>query len=145
MKLSLGLLAAGLLLSASASAQKLKAAQVPTAVVAGFNQHFAQAKEVKWEKEDGNYEAEFEQGKAEQSALLNASGELLETETELPVAQLPAPVRAALASRYAGCKITEAAKIVAAGTGAVTYEAEIVKSGKKQDVLFDAEGQEVKK
>ena len=145
MKRTIVLLGAALLLACSASAQKLKSAQVPAAVVAGFNQHFTQAKEVKWEKEGEQYEAEFEQGKTEWSALLSAGGQLLETETELPVGQLPVPVRATLASRYKGCKITEAAKIVAAGTGVITYEAEIVKNGKKQDVLFDAQGQEVKK
>ena len=145
MKLPFGLLAAALLLAGSASAQKLKAAQVPAAVVAGFNQKFPQAKEVKWEKEGGHYEAGFEQGKQEMSALLSADGTLVETETEIQVSQLPAGVQATLARQYKGVKIKEAAKIVAAGTGAVTYEAEIEQSGKEVDLLFDAEGREVKK
>ncbi|MFD2784747.1 PepSY-like domain-containing protein [Hymenobacter rubripertinctus] len=145
MKHLLGLLAAGLLLSASASAQKMKAAQVPAVVMASFNRQFPQAKEVKWEKEADQYEAGFEQGKQELSVLLDPSGKLVETETEIKVDQLPAAVRATLARQYKGVKIKEAAKIVAAGTGAVTYEAEIVQGGKNVDLLFDAEGREVKK
>ncbi|SET09689.1 PepSY-like domain-containing protein [Hymenobacter actinosclerus] len=145
MKLPFGLLAAALLLTGSASAQKLKAAQVPAAVVAGFNQKFPQAKEVKWEKEGSHYEAGFEQGKQEMSALLSAAGTLVETETEIQVSQLPAGVQATLARQYKGVKIKEAAKIVAAGTGTVTYEAEIEQGGKEVDLLFDAEGREVKK
>ncbi len=145
MKRVIVLLGAALLLAGSASAQKLKVAQVPAAVVAGFNRQFPQAREVKWEKEGEQYEAGFEQGKQELSALLDASGKLVETETEINVDQLPAAVRATLARQYKGIKIKEAAKIVAADTGAVTYEAEIAQSGKTVDVLFDAEGREVKK
>ncbi|OWP61560.1 hypothetical protein CDA63_18770 [Hymenobacter amundsenii] len=145
MKRTIVLLGAALLLAGSASAQKLKAAQVPAAVVAGFNRQFPQAREVKWEKEDEQYEAGFEQGKQELSVLLDASGQLVETETGIKVEQLPAAVRATLARQYKGIKIKEAAKIVAAGTGAVTYEAEIAQSGKTVDVLFDAERREVKK
>ncbi|SDX38682.1 PepSY-like domain-containing protein [Hymenobacter psychrophilus] len=141
---SFGLLAAALLLAGSASAQKLKTAQVPAAVVAGFTQKFLQAKDVKWEKENDHYEAGFKQGKAEMSALLLANGALVETETEISVAQLPAEIRATLARQYKGVTIKEAAKIVAAGTGAVTYEAEIAQGGKTRDVLFNADGQEVK-
>ncbi len=114
-------------------------------MVAGFNRQFPQAKEIKWEKEGSYYEAGFEQNKQELSALLSADGTLVETETEINVDQLPAAVRTTLARQYKGVKIKEAAKIVAAGTGAVTYEAEIVRNGKTVDVLFDAEGREVKK
>ncbi|RTQ53414.1 hypothetical protein EJV47_01355 [Hymenobacter gummosus] len=48
------------------------------------------AKQVKWEKEDANCEAELKQGEEELSVVLTAAGQLLETETEIQVAQLPA-------------------------------------------------------
>lgn len=145
MKQYLVLAAFALVLAAPAQAQKLKATQVPAAVVAAFKQKFTQVKEVKWEKEGNKYEAGFEQGKVEMSALLSASGELLETESEMAPSQLPAAVRAKLASAYKTYKVTEAAKIVTVSTGTTTYEAEVLKSGKKMDLLFDADGQEVKK
>ena len=138
-------LAAAALLAPAARAQKLAAAHVPAAVVATFKQNFPAVKSVKWEKEGADYEAGFEMGKSEMSAVISAAGVLKETETELPVAQLPAPVQKALASNYKAAKITEAAKIVTAATGATTYEAEVSQGGKHRDVLFNADGTEVKK
>ncbi|TGE22627.1 PepSY-like domain-containing protein [Hymenobacter metallicola] len=145
MKQYLILAAFALALAAPAHAQQLKATQVPATVVAAFKQKFAQVKEVKWEKEGDKYEAGFEQGKVEMSALLSASGELLETESEMAPTQLPAAVQAKLASTYKAYKVTEAAKIVTASTGATSYEAEVMKGGKKRDILFEANGQEITK
>lgn len=145
MKASLLTLAVALLLAGSAQGQKLAAAQVPTAAAATFIKTFPTVKTVKWEKEGADYEAGFNMGKSEMSAVITAAGVLKETETEMAVAQLPAAVQKALATAYKGSKITEAAKIVTAATGATTYEAEVSQAGKKHDVLFTADGTEVKK
>lgn len=126
-------------------AQNLKPAQVPAAVVATFMRVFPQAKAVRWEKEDNRYEAGFAQGGSQLSALISAAGELEETETSLAPSALPAPVRQALAKHYKGLKVSEAAKIVAAKTGAVSYEAEVRENGKSRDILFTADGHEVSK
>jgi hypothetical protein len=138
-------LAAAVLLAPAAHAQKLAAAKVPAAATAAFKQHFPAAKVVQWEKEGTDYEAGFRQAGAEMSALITSAGVLKETETELPVAQLPAPVQKALATKYKTARITEAAKIVSAATGATTYEAEISQGGKPRDILFAADGTEVNK
>ena len=138
-------LAAAALLAPAAHAQKVAPAQVPVAVAAEFKKAFPTVKTVKWEKEGADYEAGFEMGKAEMSAVITAAGALKETETELPVGQLPAPVQKALAANYKTSKITEAAKIVTAATGTTTYEAEVSQGGKHHDVLFNADGTEVKK
>ena len=145
MKTLLLTLATAALLAPAAHAQHVAAANVPAAATAAFKQHFPTVKTVKWEKEGVDYEAGFEMGKAEMSAVITVAGVLKETETELPVAQLPAPVQKALATHYKGSKITEAAKIVTAATGAITYEAEISQRGQHRDVLFSADGTEVKK
>ncbi|MDQ2792659.1 MAG: PepSY-like domain-containing protein [Bacteroidota bacterium] len=137
-------LAAAALLAPAAHAQKVAAANVPAAAVATFKKNFPTVKAVKWEKEGADYEAGFEMGKSEMSAVITAAGVLKETETEIPVAQLPAPVQKALATQYKGAKITEAAKIVTAATNATTYEAEISQGGKHRDVLFSADGTAVK-
>ncbi len=139
------LAASALLLAGPAFAQKLTPGQVPAAVAATFQEAFPKATAVKWEKENGNYEAGFRQAGAKMSALLSASGQLKETETSLTPSALPAPVRAALAARYKGLKVNEAARIVAADTGAVMYEAEVRQNGKTRDVLFTADGGEVVK
>ena len=145
MKTAFLTLAAAVLLTSAAQAQKVPAAQVPAAAVATFKKSFPTVKAVKWEKEGADYEAGFDMGKAEMSAVFTAAGVLKETETEMAVGQLPAPVKSALAANYKAYKITEAAKIVTAATGITTYEAEVSQGGKHHDVLFNADGTEVKK
>ena len=145
MKSSFLLLAAAMLLAGSAQAQKVVAAQVPPAATTTFKKTFPTVKAVKWEKEGADYEAGFDMGKAEMSAVITAAGVLKETETEMAVSQLPAPVQKALAANYKACKITEAAKIVTAATGITTYEAEVSQGTKHHDVLFNADGTEVAK
>ena len=145
MKTAFLTLATAVLLTSAAYAQKVPAAQVPASAVATFKKSFPTVKSVKWEKEGADYEAGFDMGKAEMSAVFTAAGVLKETETEMAVAQLPASVQAALATNYKAYKITEAAKIVTAATGVTTYEAEVSQGGKHRDVLFNADGSEVKK
>lgn len=104
----------------------------PQAVVTAFGQKFSNVKEVKWGQEkNGEWEAEFEQGGVDMSANFNAAGQWLETETEIKIADLPAPVQTALT----GKKVKEAAKIMRAD-GSTVYEAEV----KHKDLLFDATG-----
>ena len=143
MKASLFILLAALRLAGPASAQQLAAARVPAAAVAAFHHAFPAAKAAKWETEGTDYEAGFVLGTATMSAVITAAGELRETETGLAPAQLPAPVRQALGARYAAYRVTEAAKIVTAATGATTYEAEVSRGGQHRDVLFRADGTEV--
>ncbi|MFC6223428.1 PepSY-like domain-containing protein [Hymenobacter artigasi] len=145
MKTAFLTIAMAVLTAGAAQAQKMAAAQVPAAATAAFKKAFPTVKAVKWEKEGADYEAGFDMGKAEMSAVITAAGVLMETETEMPVAQLPAPVQKSLAMNYKTAKITEAAKIVTAATGTTTYEAEVTQNGKHRDVLFNADGTEVKK
>jgi hypothetical protein len=122
-----------------ASAQKLAATDVPQAVKASFAKLYPSASDVKWEKENGKFEAEFKLGKIEQSVLLNANGQLEETEVEIDVKSLPATAQEYVKKHYPNEPIKEAAKITDA-KGIVTYEAEL----KGKDIIFDAKGNFIK-
>lgn len=112
----------------SACAQKTP----PAAVVTAFQQKFPNAKHLDWGKEkNGDWEAEFEEGEVEMSANFSAAGQWLETETEIKVSELPAPVQSALT----GKNVKEAAKILRAD-GSTVYEAEV----KHEDFIYDANG-----
>ena len=124
----------------SANAQKMKEADVPSAVKDGFKKSFPGSKAEKWEKEGDKYEAEFDLNKVETSALLDASGTLLETETEISVKDLPKGVTEYLNKYEAGKKIKEAAKITD-NKGTVSYEAECGEA----DYVFDSVGNFLKK
>ena len=124
----------------SANAQKIKSEEVPAAVKSKQASLYPNAKVEKWEKEDGNYEAEFDNGKVETSTLFDASGNLLATETEIATSSLPAAVSEYVTKNLAGKKIKEASKIVDS-KNTVTYEAEV----DEVDYIFDANGAFLKK
>lgn len=109
---------------------------VTAAVKATVAKLYPGAKSVKWEKEDGNYEASLIHNGKELSLVIDAHGNLLETETTIAVSALPASVREYVAKHLAGKKIKDAAEIVNA-KGKKTYEAEV--GGK--DLIFDQNGQ----
>jgi hypothetical protein len=128
----------------TASAQKVKEAEVPKAVVTSFQTNFKGAKVEKWEKEkDGAYEAEFDWNKVETSATFSADGKLNETEQEIKVSALPKTVTDYVTKNYAGHKISEAAKITDAD-GKMMYEAEVKKGKEEMDLLFNADGTFIK-
>jgi hypothetical protein len=145
MKKQLLLAVAVVLTTGAAQAQKLAAAQVPAAATATFKKMFPTAKGAKWEKEGADYEVNFAIIRVQTSAVITAAGMLKETEEGILIAELPEGIHKAIAAKYKGYKIIEAAKIVTAATGVTTYEAEISQAGKHHDVLFNADGTEVKK
>ena len=112
---------------------------VPAVAKATIARLYPDAKSVKWEKEDGNYEAGLKHNGKQLSLVIDAKGNVLETETTIAVSALPAPVREYVTQHHAGKKIKEAAEIVDA-KGRKMYEAEV--GGK--DLLFDDKGQFIK-
>lgn len=112
----------------------------PAAVKASFEKLYPNATKVKWGKEDTNYEAEFEVNKVEMSCLFDATGKLLETESEIEISALPEKISDYVAKNYAGEKIKEASKIIDS-KNITTYEAEV----KEGDLVFDAGGNFIKK
>jgi len=133
------LLAVGFMISLAACAQKVKEADVPPAVKDAFRNSYKDVKEVKWEKEGVNFEAEFEVGETDQSVVYDASGKLIEMEVEIKVDQLPPAVKDYISKNYKDAKIKEATKITD-GNGTVTYEAEL----KEKDLIFDSTGKFIK-
>ena len=121
------------------NAQKVKEAEVPAEVKAAFTKNYPNVKAKGWEKEDGNYEVEFDSNKNEMTLVIDPKGNVVQTETEIKVSELSKTITDYCAKNYAGKKIKEASKIVDA-KGVVTYEAEI----EKMDVLFDANGRFIK-
>jgi len=141
--MTIGLLA---FFGAQLSAQEIKESEVPAAVKEALKKQYPNVKEVEWEKEGANYEAEIElvqipmdgKGKKkeiEKSIEYTATGELIQTEEEMDVKDLPAAINEYVSKNYPGKKIKEASKITEAN-GTVKYEAEV----EKQDLIFDANG-----
>lgn len=141
MKNIISTIALSLIISA-AWAQKVKEAEIPSAVKDAFAKKYAGVKVEKWEKEDGNYEAEFDQGKNEMSAVFDPAGNFKQEEVEIKTSALPAA-----ATEYCktnGFRCEEATKITDV-SGTISYEAEVEKGKEEFDILFDDKGNFVKK
>src|SRR6202162_4837882 len=119
-----------------AVAQDLKSKDVPESVKTAFAKKYPDAKKVSWEKEKGNYEANWGGKSGEDSSVtFTPSAIFVEIVVAIPVSQLPPGVAPYVNKQYKGAKIREAGKVTDAA-GRHMYEAEI----KGKDLIFDEKG-----
>ncbi|GAA4102908.1 PepSY-like domain-containing protein [Mucilaginibacter panaciglaebae] len=132
--------AAAMLISTAALAQKVKSSLVPSAVASALKSKYPQAANVTWEKEKGNYEANWG-GKSgeDMSVVFTPTGAFVEQVEAVSATALPAAATAYLKSHYSGKKVSEAGRVVDAA-GKITFEAEV----KGVVVVFDKKGSFVK-
>jgi hypothetical protein len=125
-----------LTMTVTATAQDLKEKDVPANVKAALQKKFPDASKVSWEKEKGNFEANWG-GKSgeDNSAIFTPAGEFQELVQAIPISQLPSPIVPYVNEHYKGAKIREAGKVTDAG-GKHMYEVEI----KGKDLIFDEKG-----
>jgi hypothetical protein len=133
-----------ILVTGAAFSQDLKEGQVPPVVKASLNKQFPAAGKtagkVSWEKEKGNYEANWGGRSGEDnSAQFTPSGVFIELVENIPVSSLPARIAPYVTTHYNKAKIREAGKVTDAA-GHHTYEAEI----KGKDLIFDLDGNFIK-
>ncbi len=107
----------------------------PENIKAAFSKAYPGIGEVKWEKEDGNYEASFKKDGNELSVIYSPKAVMLESEVEIKPASLLPVIQSYMALHYKLMPIKGAAKITKAN-GIVEYEAAI----RGKDILFDANG-----
>ena len=113
-----------------------KSINVPASVKSAFSQKYADATNVTWEKEKGNYEANWG-GKSgeDNSAMFTPTGKFVEIVNAIAITDLPSSVAPYVKSHFHGAKIKEAGKVTDSN-GKQTYEAEI----KGMDLIFDLNG-----
>ena len=141
MKKNIIVLILAFIVSLSAHSQSLK---VPTAVSAAFKNKYPEAKGVKWGKENAKeYEAEFKLNNTKVSANFNTDGSWVETETTIPITDLPETVSTAITKKYPGAVITMAEKTEMPGNK-IIYEVAIKVNGKKKGIELNPDGSFVK-
>lgn len=125
----------------TAAAQKVKSTDVPGAVKSALAQKYPSAANVTWEKEKGNYEANWGgKSKEDNSVVFTPAGQFVEMVVAIPVSGLPGGVARYVKKNYPGATITEAGKVTDAN-GKTSYEAEV----RGKDLIFDESGNFVKK
>ena len=140
----------------SVNAQKVKASEVPKEVMVAFQEKYKGAKAEKWEKENENYEVEFDlvrvpmndpKGKKVEvdcSALFTSKGEFLEVEEEISVKSIPADISEYITKNYSGYKMDEATKITD-NKNVISFEVEVEKGKEEFELFFDEKGNFIKK
>ena len=124
-----------------AMAQDMKAQNVPAVVKEALAKKYPNATKVSWEKEKGNYEANWGGKSGEDTSVqFTPAGAFVEEVDAIAVSQLPASVAPYVKAHYNGAKIKEAGKVTDAA-GKHFFEAEI----KGKDLIFDETGKFVKK
>ncbi|MEI7906688.1 MAG: PepSY-like domain-containing protein [Bacteroidota bacterium] len=118
--------------------------KIPQAVVESMKNKFPDAQKVNWEKEKSEYEASFVVNGIKTSANFKLDGTWTETESVIPVSGLPKIVLDGILAAYPDATIVGTAKIETPGKE-VQYEADIQRGKKKTEILFNADGTEIKK
>lgn len=123
------------------NAQDLKASNVPAVVKSSLSKKYPEATKVSWEKEKGNYEANWGGKSGEDNSVqFTPSGDFVEIVKAISITDLPKPVAPYVKAHYKGAKIKEAGRVTDAA-GKTMYEAEI----KGGDLIFDENGNFLKK
>jgi hypothetical protein len=117
-------------------AQRVPGDKVPPAVKSALATKCPYAKGVTWEKEKGNFEANWGgKSKEDSSVLFTPDGGFVEMVVATPVSFLPSAINSYVKEHYPTSKITEAGKISWPG-GKSGWEAEV----KGKDLVFDERG-----
>lgn len=116
--------------------QKMRKENVPAVVRSAFQQKYPAAKNIKWDKEGEYYEASFDLHKKDYSVLMDAQGNIVETEIEIKILQLPKAIFDYIEKHYGDKKVREVA-IITDAKGIITYEVEI----DGVDFIFDSNGE----
>lgn len=110
-------------------------AEIPSAVESAFVEKFPNVEDSHWEKEHGNYEAEFKVDHMDYSIVFDQAGKIIEEEIEININELPEAALNYIKAHYKGKRITEASKI-STSAQTVEYEAEVA----DEDLVFDSNG-----
>ena len=112
MKKKLLLLVVIVLAVITVRAQDLKSKDVPSVVKSALAKKYPEAVKVSWEKEKGNYEANWG-GKSgeDNSVVFTPSGSFVEIVKAISVTDLPKNVAPYVKRHYKGAKIREAGKV----------------------------------
>jgi hypothetical protein len=122
------------------SAMNQKDEKIPAAAKTGFAAKYPTAQKEKWSVEKpGEFEVEFTLNGVSTSVLVDAKGNLLETETEIKESELPVAVKATIAKDFAGYKLDEIEKATDA-KGVTSFEMEAAKGKEKLEISFDSNG-----
>ncbi|WP_028978529.1 PepSY-like domain-containing protein [Sporocytophaga myxococcoides] len=142
--LMIGLVVAGYTMKAQ---DVVDSKSVPSKVSSALTQKYPDLKsgDIKWEKKDNNYKAEFTKDGQDYEVKLDNTGNWVSTEVDLTEKDLPEKVRNGLnKSDYKSWTVKDVEK-KEKPQGKTLYKIEVKQGEQEYDVYFDQEGTLVKK
>jgi hypothetical protein len=113
----------------------------PSKVEFAFKQQFPSINEVKWAKSDNTFVAEFKDKHTQVKASFDSSGNFVESEQEIDIAELPQKVVLYILTQDETAKIFKAYKIErAGGTQKVLYDVVARIHYKKSKITISKDG-----
>ena len=113
---------------------------VPVVVKTALLQRYPKAANITWEKEKGNFEANWGGNSGEDSSVqFSPAGVFIEIVRSIDIKKLPPAVISYIKIHYNRAKISEAGEVTNA-EGKKTYEVEV----RKEDLIFDQNGKFIK-
>lgn len=119
--------------------------KVPDLISATFKAKFPSAHDIEWHKyAAGTFKTEFKLKSEEISAIFDANGKWLSTETELPLKKLPQIVRTILQTQFSSSNIKEVKRLEKPGD-TMFFIVELGKKESELKVIIDSSGNIIKK
>ena len=91
---------AGICAFSACASQDIPQDKVPSVVVNAFAKAYPTATDVEWEKQSGDFEAEFDSASTDYTVLLTASGAIVQAKHEITATELPAAVQKKISANY---------------------------------------------
>ena len=142
MKTLVGVFAIAMTFVHAGYAQDVKEKDVPVAIKNSLAKNF-KTNSADWNKEGANYEASFKDRRNEMSVVLDDGGNIVETEKEIEINELPLPVQNILKNDYKDYELEEIAVIDSKGM--ITYETELERGKELLEIIFSADGKVISK
>ena len=137
------LLFAALLWGHVLHAQAISDAQVPPLAFVALQELYPQARNVKWKRAQGWYQASYSQSQVRRLVRFNSNGDVEATGTAIALDTLPLPVRRTLTNHYPNRTICQADQITNTQTGNLTYELATCESFLSSTIVLTANGLKV--
>lgn len=137
------LLCVVLMLRQTAHAQAIPNDQVPPLAFLALQQLYPQARNVKWKRAQGWYQASYSQSQSYRLVRFNTNGDVEATGTAISIRTLPLAVRQTLANHYPSRKVCQANAITNVRTGGLTYEMATCESFISSTITLTANGLKV--
>ncbi len=117
--------------------------EIPGAVSQAFDAKYPDIETIEWEIEGDIYEAEYTQDGIKKEAEFDKDGNLVATEYEIKIEELPDVIMEKLKTEYGDYEIEEAEFVNSTEHGEL-YEVELEMDDKEIDVYFDKTGNVIK-